>query len=383
MLSLPVLALLLLRQAGPTPDFTATWHQAEKAIKETFYAKRTRASEIDARFKHYEPLAEAAKSKEDFDAIMNRMIAEFKDSHFSFYTDDDQGYYLMDGFSKNPADMPEIGAWFTQDGGIYKVSMVLEGTPAQKADLRKGDIVLQADGKPFSPIDSLRPDVGKTVHLTVLRGSQSLQKDIEVKSEPAFDMFLDATSDSVHIYKRNGKQIGYVHLWTQATQKFANKLSSIVYGDLSKTDAMILDLRDGFGGRPEGFGDPFFRPGAILNWKSDSSDYKQMFGYSKPLVVLINGGSRSAKEVLSYIFKKSGRATLIGSNTAGNVLGTSPRRLNDWSIIEIPIMELFVNGELLEGRGVAPNIAVPEEFDAKGDDLDIAKALDFLAGPSK
>ena len=66
------------------------------------------------------------------------MIAEFKDSHFDFYSDEDQGYYLMDGFSKDPASMPEVGAWFKKTGDLYTVQMVLDGTQAQEVGLIRG-----------------------------------------------------------------------------------------------------------------------------------------------------------------------------------------------------------------------------------------------------
>ena len=190
---------------------------------------------------------------------------------------------------------------------------------------------------------------------------------------------LDATIASEHIITSGKHKIGYVHLWTQANEKFATTLASLVYNQLQNTDAMILDLRDGFGGRPEGYGDPFFRPQVELDWKSTQTTQHELFGYQRPLVVLIYGGSRSAKEVLSFIFKKSKRATLIGSNTAGNVLGTYPARVSDWAYLEVPIVEVYTDGVRLEGKGAAPDIAVDREMDENGKDLYIQTAVDFLS----
>jgi carboxyl-terminal processing protease len=92
-------------------------------------------------------------------------------------------------------------------------------------------------------------------------------------------------------------------------------------------------------------------------------------------VVLINGGSRSAKEILSYAFKKSRRGFLIGQTTAGNVLGTFPKRINDWSFIEIPQVDVTVQGTRLENHGVEPDFSLPSELDADGKDLDYQAAL--------
>lgn len=317
---------------------------------------------MDDRLKKYEPLAEAARTKKEFTDVVEKMIAEFKDSHFDFYSDEDQGYYLMDGFSKDPASMPEVGAWFKKTGDLYTVQMVLDGTQAQEVGLMKGDLVMLADGQPFTPVASLKPDVGKTVSLHIMRGDKGLDKELRVESKPVMDMFLDATMDSAHTIDLGKKKIGYVHLWTQATEKFSAALSRIVYDHFENTDGMILDLRDGFGGRPEGYGDPFFRPDVKLDWKFPSSTTHELFGYQRPLVVIINGGSRSAKEVLSFIFKASHRGVLVGSNTAGNVLGTSPRRLDDWAYIEIPIVEVYADGIRLEGKGVAPDVPVAKKL---------------------
>lgn len=366
---------------GPSINYADAWSKAEHAIERSYYGRESRKDEMMARLKEFGPLASKATSEGEFRDIMDRMIAEFKDSHFDLLTNEDQGYFLMDGLaSRTPASMPEFGAWFRREPSGYAVQMVLNGSEAERAGLMKGDIVSKVDGQPFSPIVALKPYVDKTVTLEIERGRETHDVDVKVESEPALAMFLDATKKSVRVIDDHGKKIGYIHLWTQANDSFKNEVSNAVYGPLRNTDAIILDLRDGFGGRPEGYADPFFRPGVILDWKFTKGDMKELFGYSKPLVVLINGGSRSAKEVLSFILKKSHRATLIGTNTARNVLGTTPQRLTDWAYIEIPIVEVYADGVRLEGLGVAPHIEVPQEFDSGGHDLYVQRAIGFLAG---
>lgn len=378
----PLLLTLLFFPAPKTDpiDYSAVWAKTAQTIQRSYYGRVSRKEEMDDRLKKYGPLASASHTKAEFRDTLDKMIGEFKDSHFDFLTDEDQGYYLMDGLAKKePASMPEFGAWFKRAGDGYTVQMVLEGTEAEKAGLHKGDLITTVDGQPFSPVEGLKPDIGKTATLEIKRGSQMMEKKVTVVAEPALQMFLDATTESERIITSGKHKIGYVHLWTQANDKFAAALASLVYNKLKDTDAMILDLRDGFGGRPEGYGDPFFRPQVELDWKSTSFTQHQLFGYQRPLVVLINGGSRSAKEVLSFIFKKSKRATLIGSNTAGNVLGTFPARVSDWAYLEVPIVEVFADGVRLEGKGVAPDISVAREFDDSGKDLYIQTAVDFLS----
>jgi carboxyl-terminal processing protease len=271
--------------------------------------------------------------------------------------------------SQNPEKLPTIGAWFKSTPEGYVVSMVLDGSSAAQADLRKGDIVTSVDGLPFTPVTSLTAAVGKTVTLKFKRGDEVLSAQVAVRSDTAMNVFNAATDASARVLSVNGRRWGYVHMWTLLGDQSRNLLTGMVYGKLKDTDGMILDLRDGFGGSPDGFGDPFFRPEVQLEWRSGTNVSKSVFGYGRPMVVLINGGSRSAKEMLTFILKKAKRATVVGQRTAGYVLATSPTRISDWGYLELPLMELYIDGVRLEAKGVAPDVEVPQEFDKNGRDL--------------
>ncbi|AIE85874.1 S41 family peptidase [Fimbriimonas ginsengisoli] len=381
---MPPLTLLAAFALAQTSDnFPKLWEQVSSSISSRYYARKTRGEEMNRLLEKYKPIATEAHSRAEFSKAVNDMIAEFHDSHFAFYGDDQQGYYVMDGLLRRTgaAEMPNIGAWYRLGPDGYTVQMVVNGGPAEAAGIRKGDKILAADGKPFKPVASFGVD--GNVKLSILRGYQRWEKEVKPQKGSAVEMFLDGTRDSVRVIDQGPKKIGYIHVWTLASDAFRNALAGAVYGKLSETDAIVLDLRDGFGGRPEGFADPFFRPEARLEWKTSFGDSKQLFGYQRPLIVLINEGSRSAKEVLSLILKKSGRATLVGSTTAGNVLGTFPQRLSDWAYIEIPMTDVITDGVRLEGRGVDPDVRVPKEFDAEGHDLYLSKALEILTAKLK
>lgn len=380
MLTATLLSLSLLHAQHQSIDFARTWKATQQAIERSYYGRISRKREMEDRLREYGPKASSATSKGEFRDIVDRMIAEFHDSHFDFLTDEDQGYYLMDSLARreNAVSMPEIGAWFKKGDDGYTVMMVMEEGEAARVGLQKGDLMISIEGKPFSPVLGFKDYVGKHAHIRFKHGRSEREADVEVNDNTAVGMFLAGTKNSIRVIPTGGKKIGYIHLWTQAADSFKEALASAVYGKLVDTDAMILDLRDGFGGRPEGYGDPFFRPDMSVEWRQANGGFKQQFGYGKPLVILINGGSRSAKEVLSYAMKKSKRAILIGSNTAGNVLGTVPSKLNDWAYLEIPTVEVYTDGVRLEGKGVAPDIAVAKEFDDSGKDLYIEAALRYL-----
>lgn len=372
------LALLALSQ-----DFDAqkAWDTVSGRIKAMYWAKNSEPGKVDCLLKEAEPAATKAKSPAEFNDAMDTMIAKFGDSHFDFLTREDQGYYLFDGFAKadKAAKMPNVGAWFKKTSDGYTVQMVLNGGAAEAAGLRKGDLVTRIDGQPFTPVASLFSKVGKKAQLEVKPKNSSSPKtfELEVTETPGHDMFLEASRKSGRIIEQGGKKIAYFHLWTMANDKFRAALESFVYGRAQDSDAFILDIRDGFGGRPEGYGDPFFRPDAKLEWIVGSGGtVRQLFGYGRPLVVIVNEGSRSAKEVFSYLIKKSGRATLVGNHTAGDVLGTSPSPVGDWAYVEIPMVDVKVDGIRLEKNPVQADVQVSPEFDASGKDLYLEKALE-------
>ena len=266
------LPLQLLPARLQADDFSKTWDQVASAITERYYARQQRKAAMDGLLARYGPLAKKAGSRGQFESIVNQMIRDFHDSHFGFFTTSDQGFYLMDALIKHAKakEMPEFGAWFAADG--YTVTMVLDDSEAQRAGLRKRDTVTEVDGQPFSPVDSLRALVGKQAGLTVMRAGATLHPSVKISSEGALQMFLDASRASARIIEYHGKKIGYFHLWTQADPEFRTSLENAVFGHLRETDGFILDLRDGFGGRPEGYGDPFFpseRLAGLAVWAED------------------------------------------------------------------------------------------------------------------
>ena len=350
----PLVLFVLLRE-----DFSPTWDRVASAIRTDYYARRTRHDEMERLLAKTAPLARSAPTRAAFASVVNAMIAAFGDSHFEFTTPRDQAYYLMDALAQGDkaATMPQIGAWFRKDADGYTVSMILDGSAAERAGLRVGDRVTRVDGKPFSPVDGFKGDVGRNARLTYRRDGREAEADVAVARTTALRMFLDATLASRRVVERGGKRFGVFHLWTQTTHDFEWALVGALVA--SRTlDGFVLDLRAGFGGHVEGFTEAFGKG-----------------EYEGPLVVVVDRGSRSAKEVLSYQLQRSGRATIVGETTAGDVLGASPRRIEDWAYLELPVEDVVVGGVRLEGRGVVPDVAVPPGEDP------IDRAVGILARP--
>ena len=375
-----LIAALALAPSQQADDFAKAWTQTESSIRSRYYDRVDGKERMDALLAKYAPIASRAKSRNEFRDAVVRMIEEFGDSHFDFLTESDQGFYTLGELvpGGKARKMPHVGAWFSRAPNGYRVQMVFEGMAAQKAGLLPGDVVTTVNGQEFTPVDSLRPLVGKAAEFGITRRNEPKTVSMEVAEAEGMQIFLDATRNSGRIIERGGRKYGYFHLWTMAKDDFKTALSGFVYGKGMLTDGFILEIRDGFGGRPEGYADPFFRPEAKMEWEMNGVRLAQYFGYQKPLVLIINDGSRSAKEVLAYILKKSKRAVLVGEPTGGNVLGTSPMMLGDWAVIEIPMVDLYIDDNRPEGRGVEPDFFVTELMGPDGADPFIEKALQVL-----
>jgi carboxyl-terminal processing protease len=265
--------------------------------------------------------------------------------------------------------------------GVYLVSAVLDGGPAQKAGIQAGDSILSADGAPFTTSGSFHGKEGKKVQLTVKRegAAYSVLIDVVPVKQNQLRAFLNATRNSAHVINVQGKRIGYVHLWTMANDNFKNALDGIVINQLHDTDGLILDLRDGFGGIPFGYIDVFTRPD--VSWESQYRGGQPSVthtGYNKPIVVLINEGTRSAKEFFSYQFKSSHRALLVGKQTAGAFLGAGSFPISDTGLLEMAIVGLRIDGIKLEQDGVRPDVEVDAKDSYTDRDQQMKVATDRL-----
>ncbi len=367
-------------QQAPAFNPEDAWNKTRNAISSRYYDKDKQKERMNALLDKYATPAKAAKTPEEFRDVVLAMIKDFGDSHFDFMTKEDQGFYMMRNLINPNADpMPNIGVWFKKLNGKFVAQMVLNDFPGAEAGIQKGDVFKSVNGKPFSPVSSMRDFVDKKASFTIVRNGQEMTKEIDVESTRPVDMFLNASRRSIKTIEYNGKKYGYIHMWTLLPRQDHKDVMNSAISRNMNTDGFILDIRDGFGGRPEGFSDLFYLPPVELQWSGGVMNQTQKIGYGKPLMVLINEGSRSAKEVLAQILKTTKRGTLIGKTTAGHVLGTSPMPIDDWAVIEIPMVDLIVDGVRLEGVGATPNIVVDPEIDAQGNDLVIKKALETLA----
>ncbi len=332
-------------------------------------------------------------------SVLNPFLFSMGYSHTEFFTDQMEAYYVFKGYQaiidpSAPAAplMVNPGIQVGTDDYGYFAREVLDGSPAMAQGLSKGDRILSVDGKPFTGFFGYEPKSKAIVRIA----HQGTFKEITVDL-PAVNWaqaLEDATLNSVHVLSHAGRSIGYVRLWSgvhpesaQALWAAVNKLKA------QKTDGLVLDLRGGYGGAFWEHLDPFFadrKDFFVMNAKDGNNQIEirapepqdNPGAYLGPMAVLINEGSRSGKEAMAYQFKKSKRATLIGTTTAGYFSGGGMFFMDqpsDYMLYLCVMRDSTLDGVSIEGVGVKPDLNIGYEASGPYQDSQLNTALESLA----
>lgn len=321
------------------------------------------------------PPAKASANPDVYDPAIARILASLNASHTGRFHADELAYYeLADIFRYNfrgelrrlfPPEgkitYPGIGIATAEIDGKTFVTDVYDGAAADKAGVEVGDEILTVDGAPFTEIASFRDKAGESVKIALRRkaGGAPVTLEVAVAQLQPSETLLEAISNSAEIVEVDGKKIGYLRVWFFAGGDVEETLERALTGPLADADALVLDLRGRWGGAPPDAaeiilgGTPPFRfigrdgQGRVSNVR-----------WRKPVVAIIDEGTRSGLEVFAFALKAKG-IPLIGTKTAGALLGGRGYLLPDVTLLEIAVAGVEVDGVKLEGVGVAPDIAVP------------------------
>jgi carboxyl-terminal processing protease len=359
-----------------TPVFDEVWQTANKH----FFDPKFNGIDWAAQRTTYAPRVENSKNQAEAAAIINEMLGNLKVSHTRYYTPDDPAYYQLLGiFDRDEAIRKKRKPFFPKDKveytgiGIFTkemedktfVSGVLEGGPAQNAGLKVGDRLVKVEGNPYQAIQSFANKSNQSVKVEIQRSSDlgSLETvTVQPKLLNAATMFLEAQRNSISVIEKEGKKIGYIHIWCYAGEQYQNLLEeALLDGKLKDADALVLDLRDGWGGAQPGYLSLFTSRGPSIT-VSDRTGAKtfRRFQWTKPVVMLVNDGSRSGKEILAFGFQRYKIGSVVGSKTAGAVVGGRAFLMKDGSLLYLAVADVWVDEkERLEGVGITPDVEVP------------------------
>ncbi len=250
--------------------------------------------------------------------------------------------------------------------GALTVIAPLEGTPADKAGLKAGDIILKIDDKSTldmtldEAVNLMRGKPGTKIKLTIFRKGESKPFVVEITRA----IIKVKSVYAKHILK---PQYLYIRI-TNFDKKVVNAVKKIIKQNLH-TKGIVIDLRNNPGGlldQAVGLSDLFIDRGIIVSQKgrvkSENRVYKaHSFGTIKdiPLVVLVNGGSASASEIVSGALQDHKRAVIVGEKTfgKGSVQVILPIGKDD--AIKLTIARYYLpSGRTIQAKGITPDIEV-------------------------
>jgi C-terminal processing protease CtpA/Prc len=376
-------------------DFDQVW----ELVRDRFYDPRLNGLDWEQERARFRPQVASAGSREEAAAAINAMLARLNASHTHYYTTDDPAYYQLADifvgalehrglervFPRGEVAYPGIGVFTEADGqGRTFVTGVIEGAPAHEAGVLPGDEILSADDLPFRPVGSFRGKVGAPVVLKIRRAPGATPIAISVSPADLHpnEMFLLGLKRSARVIPADHARIGYVHVWSYASRRMQSALEDLIAeGPLKDADALVWDLRGGWGGAQPQYLD-LFNPRAPTMEVKDRNGETGFVNvkWRKPVAMLINGRTRSGKEVLAYGFKEYRLGELIGQRTEGAVLASTAFLIGEDGLLLLAVEDVLVDGQRLEGVGVTPTIEVPFDWRyAAGRDPQLDRAVQVLA----
>jgi carboxyl-terminal processing protease len=285
-----------------------------------------------------------------------------------------------------------IGAYVSQapDGSIVLDPM--PDLPAERAGIQKGDAILEIDDTPLAEgatvddvVTLLRGDVGTEVKLALRRAGQEAPVTVEITRE-------EIPTPSVEWRMlEEAPGTGYVRI-TIFSDRTGRELTEAL--DELNTQGMtklILDLRGNGGGllgAAIDVSDQFLSDGVILyeaeKGEPDAAKMAKRGGeyLSGPMVVLVDGGTASASEIVTGALQDRDRATIVGEKTYGKGSVQSVFDLSDGSSIHVTSAQWFTpNHHQISGEGLSPDVEVSITEDDRNQGLDpqLQRAIEFLA----
>ena len=394
------------RQRLSASDRRAIFEKIWKEIRDHYYDPSYNGVDWKDVHSRYAPQVEAVKKDQDFYALMSQMTSELHDAHTRFSSPEQW---------RNFRRQQGVTVGFTVDDLDAKtvVTSVIPGTDAARLGIEPGMVVLSVDGTPVNeriaeiekkrlpsssdratrwfiynrvfagPADvpvkvALQRENGSTLELSVRRQIYSAAPEVTTHLLPSGNAYI----------RFDGFQHPVTKEFRQALQKFHDAPGLIV--DLRRNGggdlAVLLPIASYFFARKTLFAKDSTRTGKPLSsyvglFKLPLQLYVGHPGdqiYSGPVVILVDAHSASSSEVFAAGMQDTSRATVIGSQSCGCVLGIAkPRVMKGGGVLEMSeVLWFSPKGRKLEGTGIIPDqIVVPTMFDLqRGRDAVLAAA---------
>ncbi len=266
-----------------------------------------------------------------------------------------------------------LGIEVTMSDGIIKVVTPIDDTPAAKAGVQANDLITHLDGDRVrgmtltQAVDKMRGKVNTTLTITVIRKGHKAPFEIKIVRDIIRVKSVKSSKEG---------DIGYVRITTFSEQtqigldKAMKKLTKEIGSELK---GFIIDLRNNPGGLLDqaiSVSDTFLERGEIVSTRGRNASETQRFAaragdlaHNKKIIVLINGGSASASEIVAGALRDHKRATIVGTRSFGKGSVQSIIPLNGQGAIRLTTARYYTpSGTSIQAKGIVPDILIEQDL---------------------
>lgn len=310
------------------------------------------------------------------DSLNDPWTAHLDAAQFKMETSDFQGSFAG------------IGAQVTKTNNQVTVVSPIDGSPAAKAGIRPGDIILKVDDEEISrlsltdAVTKIRGPKGTTVKLTILHQGDNHPVDLSIVRD-------EITTSSVS-WKMVDNKIAQIRIAQFTETTVADLTSALKSAESQGATGVILDLRRNPGGLLDaavGVASQFLKDGIVV-YSVDQAGKKVNYPVRKggvepdlPLAILVDTGSASGSEVVAGALQDAGRGPLIGDETVGKGSVNQLERLSDGSALYVTVARWYTpKGRLIEGKGLSPDIDIvlsPDDVKNQND-KQLQRAIEYI-----
>ena len=293
------------------------------------------------------------------DGIFKGMVESLGDPYSEYYSKEELESLYQDSFGVYYG----VGAYVSLDTatGLAKVSGIIADSPAEEADLRAEDIIYKVDDVDVTgmslqeTVSLIKGDENTTVKLTLIRDGKEIEKEVtrrKVESPTVNFKMLDDGMAYIQITEFD----------TVTVDQFTEAMAMARGNDMK---GLILDLRSNPGGNLSSVVSiaKQMLPKGLIVYTEDRDGNREEYScdgskeLDVPMVVLVNGNSASASEILAGAIKDYGIGTLVGTTTFGKGIVQRPIELSDGSAVKLTISSYYTpNGINIHGIGIEPDV---------------------------
>lgn len=320
------------------------------------------------------------KTDEDAKVAIQSML-ESLDDPYSKYMNKQE---FADQNTSISSKITGIGVNISSVSGKIQIMNVMEGTPAQSANLQNGDVIISIDGKDVNGLaladvaNMVRGPENSSVELVIMRGKDKFTKKIIRK-----EIKIKTVKSSMD------KNIGYIQISTFIGSTMPHEFLEALE-KTKKSDGLIIDLRGNTGGLlPNAIfiANLFIPDGTLVSivgrngYKYDIEAQDTQFSIEKPIIILVDGASASASEILSGALKDYKKATLLGTKTYGKGMVQKIIPLPNETGLNLTVAKyLTPNGTDINKKGIEPDVEVNFTLDdvKKQNDVQLLRAKTMM-----